>query len=68
MMYIYIDLLNKEAYECKKVKVKEILSLVWKYTSIFDKHNINSLGRWLNSARINSKGYTIKRINRNTGE
>ncbi|KAF7720458.1 hypothetical protein EC973_008471, partial [Apophysomyces ossiformis] len=60
--------LNEEVYDCKQVEVKEILSLVWKYTNVFDKQNVSSLGKWLKSAKISLTDSPIKRINNDRGE
>lgn len=35
-----------EVYECKSLTNSDILSMVWKYTDLFDKKTVTSFGKW----------------------
>lgn len=41
---------------------------MWKYTSLFNRQNVNSLEKWLKSAKVSLADSPIKRINNNSGE
>ncbi|KAG0960160.1 hypothetical protein G6F31_010933 [Rhizopus arrhizus] len=45
-VYLPSDPMNEEVYECKSLTNGDILSMVWKYTDLFDKKTIISFGKW----------------------
>ncbi|KAI7907731.1 uncharacterized protein BX663DRAFT_425955, partial [Cokeromyces recurvatus] len=59
---------NEDAYNFKQVETKKILSFIRKYSCLFNKYNISSLGKWLKSAKVSLTDSPIKRIYGSTGE
>jgi hypothetical protein len=55
-------------YSCKQVETKEILSFMWKYTSLFNGRNVNGIENWLKSAKVSLVDSPIKKINNSSGE
>ncbi|KAI9301128.1 hypothetical protein BJ944DRAFT_11032 [Cunninghamella echinulata] len=51
-VYLPSNPYNDEVYEFKHVTIKEILSLIWKYTAIFDDKSISSLASWCSARKI----------------
>lgn len=46
MTYLPSDPMNEEVYECKSLTSNDILSVVWKYTDLFDKKTVIAFGKW----------------------
>ncbi|KAG1140683.1 hypothetical protein G6F37_012940 [Rhizopus arrhizus] len=44
--YLPSDPMNEEVYECKSLTNSDILSMVWKYTDLFDEKTVVSFGQW----------------------
>lgn len=44
--YLPSDPMNEEVYECKSLTNSDILSMVWKYTDLFDKKTVIAFGKW----------------------
>lgn len=51
-MYLPSNPYNDEIYEFKHVTIKEILSLMWKYTNMFDGKSISSMASWCSARKI----------------
>ncbi|KAI9361575.1 hypothetical protein BD770DRAFT_305551, partial [Pilaira anomala] len=47
-----IDPYNEEMYEQRDVSMKDILSLLWKYTDKFDNKTINSFTSWCSKSKF----------------
>ncbi|KAI9267073.1 hypothetical protein EDC94DRAFT_657454 [Helicostylum pulchrum] len=52
--YLPSDPMNEEVYEYKSLTNSDILSMVWKYTDLFDKKTVISFGKWC----ANNVGFT----------
>ena len=46
MTYLPSDPMNEEVYECKNLTNGNILSMVWKYTNLFDDKSAAAFGKW----------------------
>ncbi|KAI9253629.1 hypothetical protein BY458DRAFT_443143 [Sporodiniella umbellata] len=68
IVFLPVDPFNEEVYNCKQVEMEEILSFIQKYSRLFNKTNVNSLGKWLKSAKVNLTDSSSKRIYCSTGE
>ncbi|CAO3694549.1 unnamed protein product [Rhizopus stolonifer] len=66
IVFLPIELFNKEVYNCKQVEAKEIFSFVRKYTSLFGKQNISNFGKCLKSAKESLTDSPVKRTSNGT--
>ncbi|KAI9269647.1 hypothetical protein EDC94DRAFT_581775 [Helicostylum pulchrum] len=51
-LYVPFDPYNEEVYEQRDVTMKDILSLLWKYTDKFDGKTINSFTSWCSKSKF----------------
>jgi hypothetical protein len=67
IVFLAIDPQNNEIYYRKDLSMKQILSVVWNYSTIFDEKTITSFGRWCTSQKLEFTTVNPKRKHDNDG-
>lgn len=52
MVYFPFDPKNNNTYEYRQVSQKQMLSVVWKYSSLFDEKTILSFTKWCTHKKL----------------
>ncbi|CAO3640355.1 unnamed protein product [Cunninghamella echinulata] len=61
-VFLPCDPFNNEIYDNKRILTKEILSFVWKYSSIHDSKSISTFGKWMKNNKLHLLECPIKRV------